>query len=90
MAVVLRLPEFDAADTPEARAEKLNQMARDLEKAVEDASQSAGGNVGGYQVQNFGTSLRTLDFASATAQQVREVLATLLRDLINAGKLRKP
>jgi hypothetical protein len=90
MAVVLRLPEFDAADTPQERADKLNQMARDLEKAVEDATQSAGGNVGGYRIQNFGTSLRTLDFAAATAQQVREFLATLARDLINAGKLRRP
>lgn len=61
-----------------------SELIRILDQKQEDEIQP----VTGYSVTNMGTARRTIDFASATATEVREFIATLADDLLAAGILK--
>lgn len=75
-------PELKAAD-PESILKWANELIRilGLRNAILDSSGY------GWEVENLTTKVKSLDASAASAATVREVLASLIQELKDTGKL---
>jgi len=65
------------------------EWAQDLVRTLNQASVDDSAPKGvGYAVSNF-TELRTLDASTATLQNTKDFIATLVQDLLNASVLKE-